>query len=80
MKDDLLEALADLLRKYKDLMLDDEEIRFICAIVAGYVFSPPSVRAFAVPKFKAVVKEALDMLQRRKAEQSGPKGGEKLPN
>lgn len=74
MKDDLLAAIAEVLKRQKDLVLSDDEIKFISAIVGGYVFSPPDIRLAVVPKFKAVVKEALDMLNRRR-QGSGNKGG-----
>jgi len=79
MKDNLLITLAEVLKKQKDLDLSDEEIKFISAIVGGYVFSPPDIRLAVVPKFKAVVKEALDMLNRRRQGSLGNKGGADEP-
>jgi len=71
---DLLEAFVDLLKGRKELRLEDYEIRFISAIVAGFVQSPLEVRATMAPKLSAIAREAFDMLLLRRAERSGGNG------
>jgi hypothetical protein len=74
MKNDLMAAIMEALKQEKDLGLSDEEMKFISYIVGGYVFSPPSVRLALVPKFKSIVKEAIDMIRQRQGS-PGNKGG-----
>lgn len=73
MKNDLIATIMEALKQEKDLDLGDEEMKFISYIVGGYVLSPMSVRLALVPKFKAVVKEAMDMIRQQGS--PGNKGG-----
>lgn len=69
----LVADIIALIRERKDLDIDESEVEFIATIAAGYICSPPPIRAAMVPKFKGVVSEAIKMMR-------GGRDEGKLPN
>jgi hypothetical protein len=64
---DLIGELAAVLRERKaELGLSEDEILFITSMMAGFAYSPASVRTATIPAFKAAAKVAIDLMDARK--------------